>query len=227
MSDLGTPAEVHPDGASNASIATVQHPPAHVPTAGRDAGPGAQVLGDPLALGLASFGLSVLTAGVFNAGLVDMSAVAASIVIALGSGFVTQLIAGIVAFRRGETFVGVVFTTFSGFWLGISALQLIFIPRIVEAGGSPGACIGVFLLAWGVVSAYVWVASLATTKINGVVFGIGTLALFVIGIGVLVNSAATVALGGWLQIVTGVALLYLSAATIIAEMFGRPVLPVV
>jgi succinate-acetate transporter protein len=33
--------------------------------------------------------------------------------------------------------------------------------------------------------------------------------------------------GGWLQIVTGLNLLYLSAATIIGEMYGRPILPVV
>jgi uncharacterized protein len=227
MSDLSPPAETYPDGTRHApTIEEAERLPVHVPTAGRDAGPGAHVLGDPLALGLASFGLSVGTAGIVNAGLVDMSLAPASIVIALANGFITQLIAGIIGFRRGETFVGVVFTVFSGFWLGISALQLFFIPHIVAAGGSPGGVIGLFLVAWGIVSAYIWIASIATTKINGAVFGIGTLALFVIGIGALIGSAVTIALGGWLQILTGIILLYLSAATIIAEMFGRPILPV-
>ena len=202
-------------------------PPVHTATAGPDAGPGAHVLGDPLSLGLASFGLAVGTAGVVNAGFVDTTVAPASIVIALANGFFTQLIAGILGFRRGETFVGVVFTVFSGFWLDISALQLFFVPRIVETGGSPGGVIGMFLLAWAIVSTYVWVAALATTTVNGVVFGIGTLALFVIGIGAFVGSSPTIVVGGWLQIITGLILLYSSAATIIGEMYGRPILPVV
>jgi uncharacterized protein len=205
----------------------VEAPPVHTATAGPDAGPGAHVIGDPLSLGLASFGLAVGAAGVVNAGLVDESATPASIVIALATGFLTQLIAGILGFRRGETFVGVVFTVFSGFWLGISALQLFFVPQIVEAGGSPGGLIGMFLLAWAIVSTYIWIAAIATTKINGVVFGIGTLALLVLGIGAFVGSGTTIVVGGWLQIITGLILLYLSAATIIGEMYGRPILPVV
>jgi uncharacterized protein len=199
----------------------------HTPTSGPAAGRDVDVIGDPLPLGLASFGLAVGVAGVVNAGWVDATITPVAIVIALASGFVTQLAAGILGFRRGETFVGVVFTTFSGFWLGISMLQLFFLPQIAQQGGNPGIAVGLFLVTWGIVSLYIWIAALATTKVNGVVFGIGTAALFVIGIGAFLGSPQTIAIGGWLQVLTGVILLYLSAATIVGEMYGRPVLPVV
>lgn len=76
-----------------------------------------------------------------------------------------------------------VFTTFSGFWLGNSMLQLFFLPQTAKQGGNPGIAVGLFLVAWSIVSLYICVAALATTNVDGVVFDIGTGALFVIGIG--------------------------------------------
>src|SRR3954449_2141014 len=91
--------------------------PVHIPIAGPTVGPAAQVIGDPLALGLASFGVTVGVVGAVNAGLVDSRVGSVTFAVMIASGFITELIAGLLAFRRGETFVGVVFTAVSGFWL--------------------------------------------------------------------------------------------------------------
>lgn len=204
----------------------VGHHPVHLPTAGPDVGPAAQVMGDPLALGLASFGIAVGVVGVTNAGIIAPEEAPVAFAAVLASGFLTQLIAGLWAFRRGETFVGVVFTSWSGFFLGIALLALIFAPRIADAGGSVGVAFGVYLIAWGIISTYHWIAAFATIKINIAIFGVGTAALYVLGVAAIVDNASLNKVGGWLQILAGAGLLYLSAATLINEMHGRRVLPV-
>src|SRR3954452_17724139 len=138
--------------------------PVHIPIAGPTVGPAAQVIGDPLALGLASFGVTVGVVGAVNAGLVGSGVGPVTFAVMIASGFVTQLLAGLLAFRRGETFVGVVFTAFSGFWLGITLLLAVFAPQITRSGGSVGQALGLYLLAWAIISTFIWVASLVTTK---------------------------------------------------------------
>jgi succinate-acetate transporter protein len=200
--------------------------PVHIPIAGPTVGPGAQILGDPLALGLASFGVSVGVVGTVNAGLVDARTGPVTFAVMIASGFVTQLIAGLLGFRRGETFVGVVFTVFSGFWLGVTLLLAFWAPTIANAGGSIGDGLGLFLLAWAIISTFIWIASMATTKTNIVVFGVGTASLYVLAVAGFAGSGGLTKIGGWLQIITGVGLFYLAAAAIVNEMHSRRVIPV-
>src|SRR3954466_11516321 len=157
--------------------------PVHIPIAGPTVGPGAQIIGDPLALGLASFGVSVGVVGIVNAGLVDARTAPVTYAVMIASGFVTQLIAGLLGFRRGETFVGVVFTVFSGFWLGVTLLLAFWAPTIANAGGSIGDGLGLFTLAWEIPRTFIWIASMATTNTNIVVFGLGTARLYVLAVG--------------------------------------------
>jgi succinate-acetate transporter protein len=200
--------------------------PVHIPIAGPTVGPGAQIIGDPLALGLASFGVSVGVVGIVNAGLVDARTAPVTYAVMIASGFVTQLIAGLLGFRRGETFAGVVFTVFAGFWLGVTLLLAFWAPMIAKAGGSVGDGLGLFLLAWAIISTFIWIASMATTTMNIVVFGVGTASLYVLAVAGFAGSGGLAKIGGWLQIITGVGLFYLSAAAIVNEIHGRRVIPV-
>ena len=224
MTDLSTEVLLPPSPAGGPL-----HSPVHTATAGREAGPGAAVIGDPLALGLASFGVAVGVIGVTNTGLLDPASTPVAYTAIFASGFFTLLIAGVLAFRRGETFVGVIFTSWCGFFLGIGLLLTVYAPAIATAGGSAGAigaAFGVYLLAWALISTYHWIAALVTTKMNGVVFGFGTLALYVLGIAAFMGSRLWTEIGGWLQVAVGIGLLYQSAATMVNEMHGRRIVPI-
>jgi succinate-acetate transporter protein len=226
MSGIDPSTEHIPLQTSSNDVLVAEHHPVHTPTAGPEAGPEAQVIGDPLALGLGSFGVSAGVVGVTNAGLVSPALTPVAYSVVLASGFLTMLVAGLLGFRRGETFAGVLFCSWAGFFLGVVLLAVVFVPRIAEAGGSPGTAFGVYLLAWAVISTFHWIAAMATIKLNVVVFGLGTAALYVLGIAGLLGSVALNVAGGWLQIITGIGLLYLSAATLLNEMHGRRMLPV-
>src|SRR6478752_8440803 len=114
MSDLSTPAmTVAP--AIRAESHGIAHHPMHTATAGPEVGPAALSVGDPLALGLAGFGVAVGVVGVTNAGFLGAAVTPVALGTVIASGFLVQLIAGLLAFRRGETFVGVVFCSWSAF----------------------------------------------------------------------------------------------------------------
>ena len=71
-------------------------------------------------------------------------------------------------FRTGNTFGAVAFTSFGAFWLSFWALVTFF------AGDDPGRprrrAVGLYLIAWGIFTAYMFVASLRTTAAIAVVF---------------------------------------------------------
>ena len=91
--------------------------------------------GDPFPLGLASFGISALVLATVMSGIVDAAALPAVLPLALALGFATELVAGLVHFRRGETFPALVFTAYAGFWLSYALLVQFYGP-MVTAGGA-------------------------------------------------------------------------------------------
>jgi succinate-acetate transporter protein len=86
--------------------------------------------------------------------------------------------------------------------------------------------VGLFLIAWGIFTTYMFVASLRTTAAVSVVFFLLAVTFFVLGIG---NSGAhpdIVKAGGWIGLATAAAAWYASFAAVTNSTFGRTVLPV-
>ena len=84
-------------------------------------------------------------------------------------------------FRTGNTFGAVAFTSFGAFWLSFWALVTFFAGEIPAE--HVGAAIGLYLIAWGIFTAYMFVASLRTTAAIAVVFFLLAVTFFLLGIG--------------------------------------------
>jgi succinate-acetate transporter protein len=127
-------------------------------------------------------------------------------------------------FRTGNTFGAVAFTSFGGFWLSFWAFVTFFAGEIPPE--HVGAAVGLYLIAWGIFTAYMFVASLRTTAAIAVVFALLTVTFFLLGIGNANESEGLVEAGGWLGLATAVAAWYASFAAVTNSTFGRTVLPV-
>lgn len=187
------------------------------------AGPAA--LGDPFALGLASFGVSALVLASVMSGMVDATSTPAVLSLAFAFGFFVELCAGIVHFVRGETFPAMVFTAYSGFWLSYALLVQFFLPDVVAAGGDPAAIVGTFLLAWAIFSTYMMLAAVRTTRTVLAIFVLLTAVFFLASAGSFAGSAGLSELAGYVLVVTACLALYLSASTVVNGTWGRTVLP--
>ena len=205
-------------------------PAAEETTAGRGAG---WTPADPGPLGLAAFATTTFILSMINANLIGGGvATAAGIVtgMALAYGGIAQFAAGLWEFRTGNTFGATAFCSFGMFWVSFW-----FLLRF-GAGTIPASelfsAVGLYLWAWGIFTAYMFVASLRTTGAVALVFLLLAITFIVLGIG---NSAlagthsltnGTVKLGGWLGIATAVVAWYASFAGVTNATWGRTVLPV-
>jgi uncharacterized protein len=179
---------------------------------------------DPGPLGLAGFAMTTFVLSMFNANLVSPAGEPVVLGLALAYGGLAQLLAGMWEFRTGNTFGAVAFTSFGAFWISFWALVTFFEPNIPAAHA--GDAVGLYLIAWGIFTAYMFVASLRTTAAVATVFGLLVVTFFLLGIGQAGDHTDIIKAGGWFGLATAAAAWYASFAAVANSTFGHTVLPV-
>jgi succinate-acetate transporter protein len=179
---------------------------------------------DPGPLGLAAFALTTFVLSMFNAGLVSSAGEPVVLGLALAYGGIAQVLAGMWEFRTGNTFGAVAFTSFGAFWLSFWAFIQFFEGDVPAA--NVGDAVGLYLIAWGIFTTYMFVASLRTTAAISLVFILLAVTFFLLGIGNAGGHDGLVEVGGWFGLATAVAAWYASFAAVTNATFGRTVLPV-
>lgn len=179
---------------------------------------------DPAALGLGAFALTTFVLSMFNANLVGKGGEPVVLGLALAYGGLAQLLAGMWEFRAGNTFGATAFTSFGAFWLSFFVLIEFLVKGIPAADA--GHAVGLYLIAWGIFTTYMLVASLRTTVAIALVFLLLAPTFFLLGIGNAGAHANVIKIGGWFGIATAAAAWYASFAVVTNSTFGRVVLPV-
>jgi uncharacterized protein len=180
--------------------------------------------GNSAPLGLAGFAVTTFMLSMVNAKLMPAAITPVVFGVALMFGGIAQLIAGTIQFRNGNTFQGVLFSGFGAFWLSLYAIAEFFFKSIPLT--QQGHANGLFLYAFGIFAAWLWLASFRTNVV--VVIALGTLAatFFVLGAGNYYGSAFTVEAGGYMGLVVAFLAAYLSCAELCEASYKRSVLPV-
>jgi succinate-acetate transporter protein len=181
-------------------------------------------IADPGPLGLAAFALTTFVLSMFNAGLMSTKGEPVVFGLALAYGGIAQVLAGMWEFRTGNTFGAVAFTSYGAFWLSFWAFVQFYEPKVPAADA--GHAVGLYLIAWGIFTAYMFIASLRTTAAISLVFILLTATFLALGIGDAGGSTGLTKLGGWLGLATAAAAWYASFAGVTNATFGRVVLPV-
>jgi uncharacterized protein len=179
---------------------------------------------DPGPLGLAAFALTTFVLSMFNADLISKAGEPVVLGLALAYGGVAQVLAGMWEFRTGNTFGAVAFTSFGAFWLSYWAFVTFFVGDIPAA--HVGDSVGLYLIAWGIFTTYMFVASLRTTAAVSLVFFLLAITFFLLGFGNRGANADVIKLGGYVGLATAIVAWYASFAVVTNSTFGRTVLPV-
>jgi succinate-acetate transporter protein len=179
---------------------------------------------NPGPLGLAAFALTTFVLSMFNAGLVSSAGEPVVLGLALAYGGLAQLLAGMWEFRTGNTFGATAFSSYGAFWLSFWAFGQFYEKSVPKADA--GHAVGLYLIAWGIFTAYMFVASLRTTGAVALVFLLLAVTFFVLGIGNAGAHSGIVKVGGWIGLATALAAWYASFAEVTNATFGRTVLPV-
>lgn len=174
-------------------------------------------------LGLAAFALTTFLLSMVNANLVNKGVEPIVFGTALTFGGIAQILAGMWAFRAGNTFTGTAFTAYGGFWLSFWALVQFFVKDIPAA--QVGNAVGLYLIAWGMFTAMMFIASFKTTRAINIVFGLLFVTFLLLGIGNAGAHTTVIHWGGYLGIATAAGAAYASCAELTNEKFGRTVFP--
>ena len=191
-------------------------------------------LADPAPLGLAGFGLTTLILMVIDIGWLNGGATVGVLAVAASYGGLAQFVAGLWAFRRGNTFAATAFCSFGAFWFSYVLLVWFFAAKIASTSPTVSTAqvvngfIGLFLLSWGIFTTYMAIASLAGAKAVTVVFVLLAVTFYLLAFGAWGNDAAGAGftrIGGIVGLLTAIAALYTSFADVTNAAMKRVVLP--
>jgi uncharacterized protein len=199
------------------------------PTAGTTAAQRVQFVPSPIAdpgpLGLAAFALTTFVLSMFNSGLVSDGGEPVVFGLALAYGGLAQLLAGMWEFRTGNTFGAVAFTSYGAFWLSFWAYVQFYAADVPAKDA--GHAVGLYLIAWGIFTTYMFIASLRTSAAVATVFLLLAVTFILLGIGDAGAHTNITKAGGYVGLATALAAWYASFAAVINSTFGRTVMPVV
>ncbi|MCL2000022.1 MAG: acetate uptake transporter [Planctomycetes bacterium] len=178
-------------------------------------------LGNPAPLGLMGFGMTTILLNIHNAGFYPIS----SVILAMGLfyGGLAQVIAGILEFRKGNTFGLTAFTSYGFFWIALVFTWVL--PKIGWAEATPETYMGWFLLLWGVFTFFMLLGTLKGSRVLQFVFASLTFLFILLAIRDFSGNHGVGVLAGWVGIVCGGSAFYLAMAEVLAEQHGRKVLP--
>jgi succinate-acetate transporter protein len=180
-------------------------------------------IADPGPLGLAGFALTTFVLSCVNAGWVHKGTEPIVLGLALAYGGLAQLLAGMWEFKKGNTFGATAFASYGAFWISFWAFVVFYAGKVPKADATQA--VGLYLFAWGLFTAYMWIASFKTTAAVNIVFFLLTITFFLLAFGEWGTSSGLSKLGGYFGLATAFVAWYASFAGVINSTFGKVVLP--
>ena len=148
---------------------------------------------NPAPLGLMGFGMTTVLLNLHNAGVYELG----TMILAMGIfyGGVAQLIAGIMEWKKNNTFGTTAFCSYGLFWLSLVALLIM--PRMKLWEAPANSAMVAYLFMWGLFTAVMFVATLKLNKALQVVFGSLAVLFFLLAIADATGSKVIGALAGY------------------------------
>ena len=179
-------------------------------------------LANPGPLGLMGFGMTTILLNIHNAGFFPVMTVIVSMGIFYGG--LAQVIAGILEFRKGNTFGTTAFTSYGFFW--ISLVGIWYLPTSPATAPSDATFVGIFLALWGIFTGFMFIGTLKGNRALQFVFASLTLLFALLAIGNISGDHGIIHIAGFEGIICGASAIYLAMAEVINEQFGRTILPI-
>lgn len=177
--------------------------------------------GNPAPLGLLAFGMTTVLLNIHNAGIFQIG----SMILAMGIfyGGLAQVLAGIMEWKKKNTFGLTAFTSYGFFWLSLVAL--IVIPKFGWIGATTSGGMVWYMIMWGIFTFLMFIGTLKLTKSLQVVFATLTLLFILLAIAYATGSKSVTIFAGYEGIICGASAIYTGIAEVLNEVYGRSVLP--
>lgn len=178
-------------------------------------------LANPAPLGLFGFGMTTVVLNLHNAGFYEMNAM----ILAMGLfyGGIAQVIAGILEFKKNNTFGMTAFISYGFFW--ISLVGLILMSKWGWISPTPGTAMVAYLIIWGIFTLLLFIGTLRLNRALQFVFGSLTILFFLLAVGDATKNESIARIAGIEGIICGGSAIYTGIANLLNEVYGYTILP--
>lgn len=177
---------------------------------------------NPAPLGLCAFGMTTILLNIHNAGFYPLD----TMILAMGVfyGGCAQIVAGVLEWKKNNTFGTTAFLSYGFFWLTL--VGLLVCPALPGIEKPSATSMGAYLGMWGVFTAIMFIGTLRISKALMFIFFTLAVLFFMLAIGKATGNAALLKAAGFEGIICGASAMYTGLALVINEVFAHPHLPI-
>lgn len=177
---------------------------------------------NPAPLGLMGFGMTTVLLNIHNAGAFELGAMILGMGLFFGG--LAQVIAGVMEWKKGNTFAMTAFTSYGFFWLSLVAL--IVMPSVGWADPPDKMAMAAYLFLWGLFTAIMFIATLRLNRALQFVFASLALLFFLLALGDYTESVLIKQIAGYEGIICGLSAMYTGLAQVLNEVYGKTIAPI-
>jgi uncharacterized protein len=176
---------------------------------------------NPAPLGLTAFGMTTVLLNLHNAGFFTLG----SMILAMGIfyGGLAQIVAGIMEWKKNNTFGTTAFLSYGFFWLTLVAL--IALPKMGIADATTKEGMAAYLLMWGLFTAIMFIGTLRANRALQFVFGSLTILFVLLALGEVTGNGTITMVAGYEGLLCGFSAIYAGLAQVLNEMYKRTIAP--
>ena len=176
---------------------------------------------NPAPLGLCAFGMTTVILNIHNIGFTELD----SMIIGMGiffGGF-GQILAGLMEFKKNNTFGTTAFTAYGVFWLTLATL--IILPKMGVIESPTPIAMGFYLTIWGLFTLMLFIGTFRISKALQLVFGSLSILFFLLALGDFTGNPIFTVIAGYEGIICGHIAIYAGLAQVINELYKKEVFP--
>ena len=177
---------------------------------------------NPAPLGLLAFGMTTVLLNLHNAGLFSLD----TMILAMGIfyGGLAQVIAGIMEWKKNNTFGTTAFLSYGFFWLTLVGLLVM---PVLGWGTTPEiSAMVAYLVMWGIFTGVMFFATLKLNRALQVIFATLTILFFMLATADATGSTLVKQIAGYVGIICGLSAVYAGLAQVLNEVYRKTILPI-
>jgi len=175
---------------------------------------------NPAPLGLLGFGMTTVLLNLHNAGFFAM----VSMILAMGIfyGGLAQIIAGLMEWKKNNTFGTTAFLSYGLFWMSLVAILML--PKMGLAEPTGSTAMAAYLFMWGLFTAVMFIGTLKATRALQFVFGSLAVLFFLLALGYITGNPTIIIIAGYEGIICGFSAIYTGLGQVLNEVHKRQVI---
>jgi uncharacterized protein len=176
---------------------------------------------NPAPLGLLGFGMTTVLLNLHNSGLFGLDTMILGMGIFYGG--IAQIVAGIMEWKKKNTFGTTAFASYGFFWLTLVALLVL--PKMGWGEAPSKGAMAAYLFMWGLFTCVMFVGTLKLNRALQFVFGSLTILFWLLALADATDTVAITRIAGVEGIICGLSAIYTGLAQVLNEVYGKTVLP--